>query len=76
MKSNAGHTKGYYVVIATEGEYCYISDGKTRTADNPKKKKLKHLTATGCVCVEIADKISKGMKVGRDTLKRALKPYR
>lgn len=71
----AGRPKGYCVVIKIEGGYCYIADGKLRTADNPKKKNPKHLEATGFVIKEVAERLNKGMKVGRDTLKRALKPY-
>ncbi len=42
--SKAGHDKGQmYVIVREEGEFAYLADGKARTADNPKKKKKKHL---------------------------------
>ena len=42
--SKAGHDKGVlYVVVAQEGEFAFLCDGKTKTLENPKKKKLKHI---------------------------------
>ena len=42
--SKAGHDKGrMYIIMKEEGEYVYLADGKTRTIENPKKKKKKHI---------------------------------
>lgn len=42
--SKAGHDKGkLYVITAQDGEYVWLSDGKGRTVDRPKKKKKKHI---------------------------------
>ena len=46
--SLAGHDKDkLYVVLRKEGSYAFLSDGKTKTLKDPKKKKLKHLKDTG-----------------------------
>ena len=42
--SLAGHDKGEtYIIIECNGEYAFLANGKNRTINNPKKKKLKHL---------------------------------
>lgn len=43
-RSAAGHDKGkIYVIIAADGAYVYLVDGKVKTLDKPKKKKQKHI---------------------------------
>ena len=43
-RSKAGHDKGkLYIILRTESEYVYLTDGKLRPMANPKKKKIKHI---------------------------------
>ena len=43
--SVAGHDKGnYYIIKETEKEYVFLIDGKYKTIDRPKKKKVKHIS--------------------------------
>lgn len=43
-KSKAGHDKGHLYVITDVNEtYVYLVDGKTKSIQKPKKKKLKHI---------------------------------
>lgn len=43
-RSLAGHDKGkLYVIVNVEEPYVYLADGKIRTLDRPKKKKLMHI---------------------------------
>lgn len=43
-RSLAGHDKGrLYVITGVEDPYVYLVDGRIRTADRPKKKKLMHV---------------------------------
>jgi len=45
--SKRGRDKGNaMVVIDVEVEYIYLVDGKLRTLDRPKKKKIKHIQPT------------------------------
>ncbi len=45
--SKAGHDKDkVYVVVAEEGEYLYLSDGRLKISAAPKKKKRKHVQLT------------------------------
>ena len=42
-KSKAGHDKNHiYLVMKRQDDIVYLVNGKTRTCDNPKKKKEKH----------------------------------
>ncbi len=42
--SLAGHDRGkLYVILSIEGDMAYLTDGRLRLIDRPKKKKLKHL---------------------------------
>lgn len=46
----AGHDKNLFMVVtAVEGDFAYISDGKSRKLSKPKKKRLKHLRLTDTV---------------------------
>ena len=45
--SIAGRDKGsLFLVLERDGEFVYLTDGKTRRCENPKKKKLKHVNKT------------------------------
>ncbi|MGN0478737.1 MAG: hypothetical protein ACI4GO_04850 [Hominenteromicrobium sp.] len=53
MRSRAGHDRGdFQVVLRLDGAYAYMADGRRRTLENPKKKKLIHLAPTGAVLGE------------------------
>ena len=73
--SRAGHDKGQmYIVIKEDGDFAYLSDGKTRNLENPKKKNRKHLqivkTDTDKVLLE---KIRNGQIIYNEEIKRAVK---
>ena len=60
--SRAGKDKGYlFLVIGTEGDYVYLTDGDTRPVEKPKKKKLKHINRTNNICELDFDNISNSM---------------
>lgn len=72
--SNAGHDSGDYFVVVevVNSDYVLIVNGKTRTLDKPKLKKMKHLKLIGVELSEIASKIQKGELVHDKTIKVAL----
>ena len=44
VRSDAGRDQGkLFVVLAVEGEYLLLADGKGRKAESPKRKKRKHV---------------------------------
>lgn len=54
VRSKAGRDKnGYFIVTKCDGVYAFISDGKGRRLEKPKRKKYKHLSLTNTV-VEIS----------------------
>ena len=47
VRSLAGHDKDSFFIITEETpEYVYLSDGKLRPVEKPKKKKKKHVQPT------------------------------
>ena len=45
-KSLAGHDKEtVYIIKKMDSEYAYLTDGKNKLIDSPKKKKIKHIQA-------------------------------
>lgn len=50
VKAKAGRDKdGFFVVLATDGHFALIADGKRRKVEHPKNKKLIHLEETDSV---------------------------
>lgn len=48
VMSLCGHDKGrYLIVIAIDGDRVIVCDGKARSAEANKKKKIKHVKALG-----------------------------
>lgn len=73
--SKAGHDKGVlYVVAAQEGEYVFLCDGRTKTQDKPKKKKVKHIQPVKkTVNNELLQKLQAGVKVYPEEIRYAIK---
>ena len=72
--SKAGHDKdSWYVVLNIEGNRAYLVNGKNRSMDRPKEKKLKHLQPVNCVPEILKEKIGTGKAWTNEEIKRALK---
>lgn len=62
VRSAAGHDRGnFLVIIAVEGDFAYIADGKERKLKKPKKKRLKHLKLTNTV-IDTDNLTDKGLR--------------
>ena len=73
--STAGRDTGeLFYVIKTEGEYLLLANGKDRTIDKPKRKKLKHTNKVLRSETRVADKLKSGDKVLNSELRRDLAP--
>lgn len=69
-RSKAGHDKDkLYVIIDEDDEYVYLSDGRLRTIDHPKKKKKKHIQL-------IYNKSNPDIKTQNEKIKKAIKDYK
>lgn len=58
--SRAGRDRGRaLVVLSVEGEYATLADGRLRTVEKPKRKKMKHLSAKPVYISIIQEKLAK-----------------
>ena len=64
VRSKNGRFKGeFFVVVALEGDYVSLVNGKQRKMDSPKKKKVKHLELGIGHSNHIGEKLENGLKV-------------
>lgn len=76
-KSIAGHDKDkLFVIIKIEAEYVYLVDGKTRTLESPKKKKMKHIQPIHEIDKTIKEKLDSNIELRNEDIKLALKCYK
>ena len=75
--SKAGHDKdALYVVVGQEKDFVYLCDGRLKTPDKPKKKRLKHVQPINRTVDEVLlKKLQSGEKVYAEEIKYALKHY-
>ena len=78
VRSGAGRDKGkLFVVLAVEGEYLLLADGKSRKLEAPKRKKRRHVAF---VAADDDNRLSKKIrgeeKITNSELRRALAAYR
>ena len=74
--SLAGRDKGrLFYVLARDGQYVTIADGKGRKLENPKRKKLKHVRFVSRTESRVAGKILSGDKVLNSELRRDLAAF-
>lgn len=58
VSSLQGHDEGRtYIVIKIEGNFAYCVDGKYRPLNNPKKKRIKHLSNLHKVFEGVVEKL-------------------
>ena len=75
-KSLAGHDKcTVYIIVDSDAEYVYLSDGKNKTIEKPKKKKLKHVQLISKKDSNIESKHKKQINIINEDIKRAIKIY-
>ena len=73
-RSLAGHDKSkLYLISKIDEEYVYLVDGKIRTTDNPKKKRIKHIQIDYQIMEFIQDKLATEKKLTNEDIKRAIK---
>lgn len=75
-KSKAGHDcNQIYVIINCDDEYVYLSDGRIKALDKPKKKKHKHIQVINYIDPVIMEKMQQNNLFNED-IKRAIKIYK
>ena len=72
--SKAGHDQSkMYVIVAEEGDFVYLCDGKYKTISKPKKKRKKHIQVINCTVEnELLNKLLNHEKVMDEQIKYAL----
>ena len=77
VRSGAGHDKGkLFVVLAVEGEYLLLADGKSRKVDTPKRKKRRHVLFVSAEETRLSEKIKSSEKITDSELRRTLAAFR
>ena len=77
IRSDAGRDKGkLFVVLAVEGEYLLLADGKGRKVESPKRKKRRHVLFVAAEENRLSDKIKSGEKITNSELRRTLAIFR
>lgn len=75
--SKAGHDKGaLYVVVGREGDFVYLSDGRRKPPQKPKKKRLRHIQPVNATVEgELLHRLLEGGNVYGEEIRHALKRY-
>ena len=77
VRSDAGRDKGkLFIVLAVEGEFLLLADGKSRKVENPKRKKRRHVLFVSAEENRLADKLKRGEKITNSELRRTLAIFR
>ena len=77
IRSDAGRDKGkLFVVLAVEGEYLLLADGKSRRVEAPKRKKRRHVLFVAAEEPRVSEKIKNNEKITNSELRRTLAAYR
>lgn len=75
--SKAGHDKGVlYLVVAEEEDFIYLSDGRLRGPDRPKKKRRKHIQPINAeVCGDLKARLLAGETVRPEEVRYAIRQF-
>lgn len=77
VRSDAGRDRGkLFVVLAVEGEYLLLADGKSRKVESPKRKKRRHVLFVAADENRLSEKIKSEEKITNSELRRTLAAYR
>ena len=64
VRSDAGRDKGkLFAVLAVEGEYLLLADGKSRKVESPKRKKRRHVLFVASDESRLSEKIKSEEKI-------------
>ena len=64
-----------FFVLATEGDFLLLADGKRRRVEDPKRKRRKHTELYGESHSPVAEKIRSGEKITNSELRKALAAF-
>lgn len=72
--SKSGHDKDtVYIIVKEEEEYVYVSDGRLKTLENPKKKNKKHIQIIKKEADDILkEKLINGQHIYNEEIRKAI----
>ena len=74
--SLTGRDRGQLMlVVAEEGDFLLLANGRARRAENPKRKRRKHVALVGESHSLVAEKIRSSEKITNSELRRAIAAY-
>lgn len=77
VRSRSGHDQGQlFCVLAVEGSFVLLADGKRRRVENPKRKNVKHVECVGEFHHPTIEKVRAGQPAGNRELRAALAAIR
>ena len=77
VKSIAGRDAGsLFFVLAAEGDFLLLADGKQRRLESPKRKRRKHVVLVGESHSLVAEKIRSSEKITNSELRKAIAAFR
>ena len=65
-----------FVVVALEGDYAYIVNGKSRPLTRAKKKKARHIQPTNNIDQDLVVKLTSGACINDAEIVKILKAYK
>ena len=73
VKATAGRDAGkFFFVLAVQGDFLLLADGKHRRVEHPKRKRQKHVALVGESHSLVAEKIRSGEKITNSELRKAI----
>lgn len=76
VKSIAGRDKGeMFVVLKREEDFLFLANGKARKTENPKKKKLKHISFINLELEALKKKLMEGDMPTNAEIRKGLKDF-
>ena len=77
VKSTAGRDKGeLFFVLATEGDFLLLADGKTRPVERPKRKRRKHAKLYRSDGGSLSGRIRSSEQITNSELRKAIAAVR
>lgn len=74
--SIAGHDAGsVYVILDSDADFVYLSDGRLKPINRPKKKKRGHLHYVNKKAEAVMTKLDAGLPVTNEDIKQSIKAY-
>ncbi len=77
VKSTAGRDKGeLFFVLATEGDFLLLADGRLRPVERPKRKRRKHVVLRRADGGELSRRIRSNESITNSELRKAIAAVR